>query len=83
MAREGADYCMGLSRQLRHAATIGCLQPTATMAAKKAPNYKSLRDTIGATPLVRLQRLPGADNEARGNIILGKLEGNRIDPLPG
>ena len=45
------------------------------MAAKKAPNYKSLRDTIGATPLVRLQRLPGADNEARGNIILGKLEG--------
>ena len=46
------------------------------MAAKKAPNYKSLRDTIGATPLVRLQRLPGADNEARGNIILGKLEGN-------
>ena len=46
------------------------------MAVKKAPNYKSLRDTIGATPLVRLQRLPGADNEARGNIILGKLEGN-------
>ena len=46
------------------------------MAAKKAPNYKSLRDTIGATPLVRLQRLPGADNEARRNIILGKLEGN-------
>ena len=46
------------------------------MAAKKAPNYKSLRDTIGATPLVRLQRLPGTDNEARGNIILGKLEGN-------
>ena len=46
------------------------------MAAKKPPIYKSLRDTIGATPLVRLQRLPGADNEARGNIILGKLEGN-------
>ena len=46
------------------------------MAVKKAPNYKSLRDTIGATPLVRLQRLPGADNEARRNIILGKLEGN-------
>jgi cysteine synthase B len=25
---------------------------------------------------VRLQRLPGADNERRGNVILGKLEGN-------
>lgn len=38
--------------------------------------YKTLEDTIGNTPLVRLQRLPGADAEARGNIILGKLEGN-------
>ena len=46
------------------------------MAAKKPPIYKSLRDTIGATPLVRLQRLPGADNDVRGNILLGKLEGN-------
>ena len=41
-----------------------------------APTYKTLQDTIGATPLVRLQRLPGADIEARGNVILGKLEGN-------
>jgi S-sulfo-L-cysteine synthase (O-acetyl-L-serine-dependent) len=32
--------------------------------------------TIGNTPLVRLQRLPGADNQRRGNLILGKLEGN-------
>jgi cysteine synthase B len=32
--------------------------------------------TIGNTPLVRLQRLPGADNARRGNLILGKLEGN-------
>ncbi len=46
------------------------------MASKKAPTYKSLQDTIGATPLVQLQRLPGADNLARGNVILGKLEGN-------
>ena len=46
------------------------------MATKKTPQYKTLQDTIGATPLVRLQRLPGADNDARGNIILGKLEGN-------
>ncbi len=38
--------------------------------------YKTLEDTVGATPLVRLQRLPGADCEARGNVILAKLEGN-------
>ncbi|MCX7660096.1 MULTISPECIES: cysteine synthase CysM [Caldimonas] len=40
------------------------------------PTYKTLEDAIGRTPLVRLQRLPGADNERRGNVILGKLEGN-------
>ncbi|MBP1207842.1 cysteine synthase B [Duganella sp. 1411] len=38
--------------------------------------YKTLEDTIGNTPLVRLTRLPGADAAARNNIILGKLEGN-------
>jgi len=38
--------------------------------------YPTIEDTIGRTPLVRLQRLPGAGNAARGNIILGKLEGN-------
>ncbi len=32
--------------------------------------------TIGNTPLVRLQRIGGADNARRGNVILGKLEGN-------
>jgi cysteine synthase B len=29
-----------------------------------------------ATPLVRLQRLPGAGERPRGNVVLGKLEGN-------
>jgi len=38
--------------------------------------YKTLEDVIGATPLVQLQRLPGAANAQRGNVILGKLEGN-------
>ena len=38
--------------------------------------YKTLEDTVGGTPLVRLQRLPGADVDARGNVILAKLEGN-------
>ena len=40
------------------------------------PAYKTLEDAIGGTPLVRLQRLPGATGAARGNVILGKLEGN-------
>jgi len=46
------------------------------MSQSAPPRYKTVQDTIGATPLVRLQRLPGADNDARGNVILGKLEGN-------
>ena len=41
-----------------------------------APSYKTLEDTIGATPLVQLKRLPGAQALARGNVVLGKLEGN-------
>ena len=40
------------------------------------PRYNTIEDVIGNTPLVRLVRLPGADNERRGNVILGKLEGN-------
>jgi S-sulfo-L-cysteine synthase (O-acetyl-L-serine-dependent) len=38
--------------------------------------YKTLEDVIGHTPLVQLQRLPGAAGTERGNVILGKLEGN-------
>ena len=38
--------------------------------------YKTLEDYVGNTPLVRLKRLPGAAIEARGNVILAKLEGN-------
>jgi len=38
--------------------------------------YKTLEDFVGNTPLVRLKRLPGADNERRGNVVLAKLEGN-------
>ncbi len=36
------------------------------------PNYMTLADTVGKTPLVRLQRMPGATS----NVILAKLEGN-------
>jgi cysteine synthase B len=37
---------------------------------------RTIEDYIGETPLVRLQRLPGAEAEKRGNLILAKLEGN-------
>ena len=40
------------------------------------PNYPTIAQTVGRTPLVRLQRIPGAGNTERNNIILGKLEGN-------
>ena len=40
------------------------------------PRYSTLEDVVGHTPLVRLQRLPGADIAAHGNVLLGKLEGN-------
>ena len=40
------------------------------------PEYKTIEDAIGDTPLVRLQRLPGAAQAERGNVILAKLEGN-------
>jgi cysteine synthase B len=38
--------------------------------------YLTIEDTIGNTPLVRLQRIPGDENQRRNNVILGKLEGN-------
>jgi cysteine synthase B len=46
----------------------------AAMTAK--PDYPTIEDTIGHTPLVRLQRVPGPANAQRGNLILAKLEGN-------
>jgi S-sulfo-L-cysteine synthase (O-acetyl-L-serine-dependent) len=38
--------------------------------------YSTLEQTVGNTPLVQLQRLPGQLSDARGNVILGKMEGN-------
>lgn len=40
------------------------------------PSYPTLEDVIGNTPLVRLQRLLGPELDARGNVLLAKLEGN-------
>jgi S-sulfo-L-cysteine synthase (O-acetyl-L-serine-dependent) len=39
-------------------------------------DYPTIEDAIGRTPLVRLQRIGVAENAPRGNVILGKLEGN-------
>jgi len=44
--------------------------------AARLPLQPTVVQTIGNTPLVRLQRLPGDVGEPRGNVILGKLEGN-------
>lgn len=38
--------------------------------------HKTLEEYVGETPLVRLQRIPGTANDARGNLVLAKLEGN-------
>jgi cysteine synthase B len=41
-----------------------------------APGYSGIESTIGDTPLVRLRRIDAAANAERGNVVLGKLEGN-------
>ncbi len=38
--------------------------------------YPTIEDAIGKTPLVALQRIGASENAQRGNVILGKLEGN-------
>ncbi len=38
--------------------------------------YPTIEDAVGRTPLVALQRIGAQDNAARGNVVLGKLEGN-------
>jgi cysteine synthase B len=42
----------------------------------KSLNYPTIEDAIGKTPVAALQRIGAADNAQRGNVILGKLEGN-------
>jgi cysteine synthase B len=44
------------------------------MISKNA--YPTIEDAVGKTPLVALQRIGAADTAKRGNVILGKLEGN-------
>ncbi len=42
------------------------------------PSYPTIDQTIGRTPLVRLQRIGTDVNGPRNNVILGKLEGNNL-----
>jgi S-sulfo-L-cysteine synthase (O-acetyl-L-serine-dependent) len=44
--------------------------------SEAAPRYNTIQDLIGQTPLVRLVRVVGTGDGLRGNVILGKLEGN-------
>lgn len=41
-----------------------------------APEYPTIEQAVGNTPLVRLARIPGEEAAQRGNVILGKMEGN-------
>ena len=47
-----------------------------TSSGKDPMTYPTIEDAIGKTPLVALQRIDAAENARRGNVILGKLEGN-------
>jgi len=38
--------------------------------------YPTIEDAVGKTPLAALQRIGAAENLKRGNVVLGKLEGN-------
>ena len=46
------------------------------MSVDPALDYLTIESTIGKTPLVALQRIGAQSARARGNVILGKLEGN-------
>ncbi|MDP3520676.1 MAG: cysteine synthase CysM [Hydrogenophaga sp.] len=46
------------------------------MTAAQAPVYPTIEDAVGHTPLVALQRIGADVCAARGNVVLGKLEGN-------
>jgi S-sulfo-L-cysteine synthase (O-acetyl-L-serine-dependent) len=48
------------------------------MNSKTAPafTYPTIEDAIGKTPIARLQRIGAAVCAERGNVVLGKLEGN-------
>jgi S-sulfo-L-cysteine synthase (O-acetyl-L-serine-dependent) len=51
--------------------------PASRASGRKTPKtYPTIETAIGHTPLVALQRIGAQANRERGNVILGKLEGN-------
>jgi len=75
--RQKADYHMSrarFGRRCDNAQHRPALLPIRNV--RLMPKYLTLEDAIGHTPLVRLQRVIGTEMAARGNVILGKLEGN-------
>src|SRR5206468_587201 len=59
-------------RPLGTSGGVGYNDRVTARASREPFMYPTLNTTVGNTPLIRLQRLPGATS----NIILGKLEGN-------
>ena len=49
---------------------------SARRSPRARPDYPTIEGAIGQTPLVRLQRIGADVMAARGNVVLGKLEGN-------
>src|SRR5690554_3500043 len=68
--RRPADLCPRAGRCAQHA-----VSPKACIISVMN-TYPTIEETIGRTPLVRLQRIPGQLAIERGNTILAKLEGN-------
>jgi cysteine synthase B len=57
---------------MKAAARSGARDPDRQAQAE----FATVESTIGNTPLVRLQRIPGPEAARRGNVLLAKLEGN-------
>src|SRR5450830_1293948 len=64
------------SRAFTNSTTRATLCAAANYGTVWGMKYPTIEDSIGKTPLVRLQRIGAQENAARGNVILGKLEGN-------
>ncbi len=64
------------SRASTNSTTRAMRSEGANYGTVRGMKYPTIEDSIGKTPLVRLQRVCAEENASRGNVILGKLEGN-------
>jgi S-sulfo-L-cysteine synthase (O-acetyl-L-serine-dependent) len=85
---DSTNWCPGPESN-RHAFRRGILSPLrlpisppgleeakSEIMAQCRMNFLTIEDAIGKTPLIALQRIAAVENAARGNVMLGKLEGN-------